>query len=119
MYKEKIFLLKKMSRKGKEEIDELSIGQIVELRMEIANVLKAHGLLPEKYLEDMDECLADKIMNQMTEQYFRKVFADKYCAYKNKIGKICDKFECEKHVLNAKGVLVCKKAKVKVEEDSE
>ena len=106
-----------MSRKGKEEIDELSIGQIVELRMEIANVLKAHGLLPEKYLEDMDECLADKIMNQMTEQYFRKVFADKYCVYKNKSGKICDKFECEKHVLNAKGVLVCKK--VKVEEDSE
>ena len=82
MYKEKIFLLKKMSRKGKEEIDELSIGQIVELRMEIANVLKAHGLLPEKYLEDMDESLADKIMNQMTEQYFRKVFADKYCVCK-------------------------------------
>ena len=107
-----------MSRKGKEEIDELSIGQIVELRMEIANILKAHGLLPEKYLEDMDECLADKIINQETERYFRRMFADKYCVYKNKSGKICDKFECEKHVPNAKGVLVCKKAKaVKFEEE--
>ena len=106
-----------MSRKGKEEIDELSIGQIVELRMEIANVLKAHGLLPEKYLEDMDECLADKIMNQMTEQYFRKVFADKYCVYKNKSGKICDKFECKNTYLMRREYWFVKKQKQRLEEE--
>ena len=92
-------------------MEKLSIVELVELRNELEQQLSAVGLCPAKHLEDYEEDMAERIIDEAKDRYFRKKFAT--CAYKNKKGEVCGELDCQQHVLNAKGIMVCKKSKTK------
>ena len=104
-------------------MEKLTLDQLLELRNILEQQLSAVGLCPAKHLEDFEEDMAERIIDEAKDKYLHKVF--KSCVYKNKKGEVCNKLDCQQHVLNEKGVLVCKKSKTKrilrkaIEEDSE
>ena len=101
-------------------LEKLTLEQRVELRCEMAEELDKHGYDANSHLEDFDEDTSDMIIEKVQDEYLHKIF--KACEYKNKNNDICGELDCQKHILNAKGVLVCKKNKKirkKVESDDD
>jgi chaperonin GroEL (HSP60 family) len=103
-------MARRILRGGKKDImEKLTLIQLVELRNELEQQLSAVGLCPNKHLQDFEEDMADRIIEEGKDKYLRKIY--NACAYKNKKGEVCGELDCQQHVLNAKGILVCKKSK--------
>jgi hypothetical protein len=98
-------------------LEKLTLDQRVELRNEMSEELEKNGYDAESFLKDFDEDTSDMIIEKVQDEYLHKIF--KACEYKNKNGDVCGELDCQKHVLNAKGVLVCKKSKKEVEKKVE
>jgi len=101
-------------------MEKLTLEQRVELRSEMAEQLDKNGYDANSHLEDFDEDTSNMIIEKVQDAYLHKIF--KACEYKNKNNDVCGELDCQKHVLNAKGVLVCKKSKKikkKVESDDD
>jgi hypothetical protein len=88
-------------------LDKLTIEQLMALRTELVDELLLKGYT-SKYLEDFDQDLTEKIIESVKNKFFRSVFNE--CQYKSKNGTICNELDCQKHILNKNGILVCKKS---------
>jgi hypothetical protein len=78
----------------------LTLEQLLELRNELEQQLSAIGLCPEKYLEDFEIDMAERIVDEGKDKYFHKIF--KTCAYKSKNGEVCGELDCQKQYLMQK-----------------
>lgn len=110
-----------ISSKRNQLLAKLSIEQLVALRSKLHEELLHYGYEGTKYLEDFDQDITERIIEEVKDKYFRSIF--KTCEYKNKAEEVCGELECSKHILNKKGILVQKKSARRVvkfeDEDSE
>lgn len=112
-----------ISSKRNQLLAKLSIEQLVALRSKLHEELLHYGYETQttKYLEDFDQDITERIIEEVKDKYFRSIF--KSCEYKNKAGIECKELACDKHILNKKGILVQKKSAKKIikfeDEDSE
>ena len=97
-------------------LEKLTLEQRVELRSEMEEELEKNGYDAESFLKDFDEDTTDIITEKVQDEYLHKIF--KACEYKNKNNDVCGELACQKHVLNEKGILVCKKNKKKKKVES-